>query len=113
MPAEYPALVVSGAHVQVGVKLAVHGVDGAGEGHDLKGPLEVVGVVLLLHRVEHAHGDVVHRAQGLDRGQLDMLRQGQGLHLLQDFLALVHADHVSIAEFAVFHVLILLCGGTA
>ena len=47
MSAEHLALVVPGAHVQVGVKFTVHGVDGAGQGNDLKAAAEGVGVVFL------------------------------------------------------------------
>ena len=36
MSAEHLALVVPGAHMQVGVKFTVHGVDGAGQRNDLK-----------------------------------------------------------------------------
>ena len=53
MSAEHLTLVVPGAHVQVGVKFTVHGVDGAGQRNDLKAAAEGVGVVFLLRSVYH------------------------------------------------------------
>ena len=73
MPAEGLPLLVSGAHMQMGIELAVLGGDGARQGHDLIGTLKAVGMVLLLLHIENAHGKVARSAQGADGGQLDIL----------------------------------------
>ena len=77
MPAEHLALVVSGAHVQVGVEFTVHGVDGAGQGHDLKAAAEAVGVVLLLCYIIYAHREAVGSTQRLHGGKADVFFQGK------------------------------------
>ena len=77
MPAEHLALVVPGAHVQVGVEFTVHGVDGAGQGHDLKAAAEAVGVVLLFYHIIYAHGKAIGGAQRLHGGKADVFFQGK------------------------------------
>ena len=103
MPAHDPALAVSGAHVQVAVERSLHGVDGAGEGDDLVAALEAVGVIGFARSVKDAHGEVVHRAQALDRGQTDLLPQGQDPELLRNVLAGVQADDAHRFKSLVFH----------
>ena len=59
MPAENLPLIVSGAHVNVCIKLAVHGVDGACQGYDLKAALKRIGVILFFIDLIHAHREIV------------------------------------------------------
>ena len=103
MPAEHLALVVSGAHVQVGVERTVHGVDGAGQGHDLKAAAEGVGVVLLFRYIVYAHRKAVGSTQRLHGGKADVFLQGKLFDLFKDLLVLVDACNDLIAKTFVFH----------
>ena len=103
MPAEHLALVVPGAHVQVGVEFTVHGVDGAGQGHDLKAAAEGVGVVFLLRYIIYAHREAVGGAQRLHSGKADVFLQGKLFDLFKDLLVLVDAYNDLIAKTFVFH----------
>ena len=103
MSAHHEALVVSGAHVQMGVKLAVFGGNGAGQGYDLIHPFKVVGVIFLLRGIEHAHGEVVHGAQRLHGSEGDVLRLGHGLKLFENLFSLVDAEKDRVVESFVLH----------
>ena len=103
MSAEHLALVVAGAHVQVGVECAVHGVDGAGQGHDLKAAAEGVGVVFLLRYIVYAHRKAVGGAQRLHGGKADVFLQGKLFDLFKDLFVLVDAYNDLIAKTFVFH----------
>ena len=65
MTAEHFALLITGAHMQVRVKCAVHRVDCAGQRDDLEIARERIGVVLLFGRVEHADRKLPDRAERL------------------------------------------------
>ena len=92
VPAEYLPLFIACAHVQVGVEFTVHGVDGAGQGHDLKAAAEAVGVVLLLCYIIYAYRKAVGGAQRLHGGKarvlipgvIDVAGQQQGLGALRE-----------------------------
>ena len=65
------ALIIAGTHMQMRVKLAMHGVDCASQRNNFISSFKVVGMVLLCLRVEHADGKVIDSAQSLYAGQLD------------------------------------------
>lgn len=88
MSAEHLALVVPGAHVQVGVKFTVHGVDGAGQRNDLKAAAEGVGVVFLFRHIVHAHRKAVGGTQRLNGGEADVFLQRKLLYFFKDLLSL-------------------------
>ena len=87
----------------MGVERAVHGVDGAGQGDDLKIAAELVCIVPLLLHLVHAHCKIIGRAQGGDTGQRDVLPARKLLHLLKDLLASVDPRHDFIVKSSVFH----------
>ena len=103
MPAEHLAPVVSRAHVDVRIELAVHRIDGPRQGNDLKIPLKLVGVVFLLVHLIHAHGKVVGCPQRRDAGQPDVLLLRDLLYLRKYLLALIHSGDDAVPESSVLH----------
>ena len=103
MPAESVALLVTGAHVEVAVKIPVLGVDGAHQGDDFIDSLKAVGVIGLGRGVKDADGEVLHSTQSGDGGQFDLFLFCEDLQLGQDLLVPVQADDVGVPKFPVFH----------
>ena len=103
MSAEDLALVVAGGHVDVRVKLSVHGVYGAGEGDDLERTLKLVRVIFFLGRVENADGEIVRCAQRRDGSELNVLAQSKLADLIEYFLASVDACDYRVSESFVLH----------
>ena len=103
MSAEHLASLVSGAHMQVRIKRAVHRVDGAGQRNDLKIAREGICVVLLFGRVEHADRKRTHRAECLHARKLDLLGQRDDLDLLEHLFPAVDAGDDGVIKSSVFH----------
>ena len=80
--------------VNVYVEFTVHGVDGAGQGHDLKAAAEGVGVVFLLRYIIYAHREAVGGAQRLHSGKADVFLQGKLFDLFKGkLLVLLYLGH--------------------
>ena len=103
MTAEHLALVVAGGHMDMGVKLAVHGVYAARERDYFERALKLIGVVPLLGCVEYADGKIIGRAQRGDGGELDILLERKLTNFVENFLAAVDAHDYFVAESLVLH----------
>ena len=103
--AAHVAAGVAGAHVQVQIRAVG---ERAVQGYDLVGPLEAVRQKALFGPVEHAHGEVVHRAEAVDLGQADALPIGQQGQLRHDVFARVEAHDIGVGKPSVIHVNALL-----
>ena len=96
--------VISGAHVHVRIKLAVHGIDGSRQGDDLKVASEFIRVILLLAYAIDADGKMIRRAERADVRQQDMLCCRDLFHLFEDLLASVDPCHDLVSKSSVIHI---------
>ena len=103
MPAEHFALLITGAHVQVRVKRAVHRVDRAGQRDDLEIARERIGVVLLFGRVEHADRKLPDCTERLHARELDLLGLRNGRNLLKHFFPTVDAGDDGVSKSSILH----------
>lgn len=101
--AEYAALFVADAHVQVSVERAVPGGDGAGQRDDLKIAAEAVGQVFFFFGFENADGEIAYCADGADRGQADVLGSADGGELFEYFFAAVDAGDDMVGKTLILH----------
>ena len=104
MTAEDLALVVAGGHVNVRIKLPVHGVNRARERDNLESALEFVCVVFFLVGVENTDGEVVRRAKSGDGGKLNVLGYRQLAYLVKYLLAAIDANDDSLVKSFVLHI---------
>ena len=103
------ALLVADGDVEVAVGLARHCVDRARQREHLEGPLERIGLVVLLGHVVDAHDDFLDRAESLDHGERNMLFLGD-LHQRGDNLVVRVEPHEDVlaVDILVFHFASLL-----
>lgn len=91
------------AHVQVTVELSVHRVDGPRQRYDLIAARVLPRTELLCLGVKHADGKLVHRADALDAGQVNLFHHSQLSHLFQDLLPFIQPDNDRIIKAFVLH----------
>ena len=82
MSACHAALVITGAHMEMAVILAIHGADGAGQGDNLIPPLKLVSLIGLFDGIKDPNCKVIHRTQPLDGGKTNPLCQRNSPDLL-------------------------------
>lgn len=96
-------LVVPCTHVDMGIKLSVHGVNCAGEGDDFEIPLKIIGVIFLFGGVENADSKIVGGTESGDSGEFDVLGEVDSFNLFEDFFAFVDAGDDGAVKFLIFH----------
>ena len=100
---DHGAVRSAGAHVQMRVILALHPRDVADERYDLPVAGKAPGVVLFLRRVEHADGEIPHRAERADMSKADILRKSDLFQLLEDLFPTVDPRGDRIVKAGVLH----------
>ena len=108
MTAENFTLFVACTHVQVRIKFTIQLGYVAKERDNFVVARKGVGLILLCVRVEHANGEVAHRAYRRNGGKRHALLFADDFELFADFLAPVNAGDYFIKKYSVFHLSFLI-----